>query len=144
MTRPSRWIVRSTLAHIPPSSLTHLFRWSLASIARFGSLHRSILPSLLSRYFLLLALVDPISGDGPNLGSNDGAFCYQLHSLPYRDFRPTLQLASSLFHDCPCWANGPWDEPLYWYGLVGDGILSDRDPHDLPSPFTLFENEVTP
>ena len=26
------------------------------------------------------ALVDPISGDGPNLGSNDGAFCYQLHS----------------------------------------------------------------
>ena len=88
----------------------------------------------------LLALVDPISGDGPNLGSNDGAFCYQLHSLPYRDFRPTLQLASSLFHDCPCWANGPWDEPLYWYGLVGDGILSDRDPHDLPSPFTLFEN----
>ena len=29
-----------------------------------------------------LLLVDPISGDGPNLGSNDGAFCYQLHSLP--------------------------------------------------------------
>ena len=42
-------------------------------------------------------MVDPLSGDGPNLGSNDGAFCYQLHSQPYRDFRPTLQLASVLF-----------------------------------------------
>ena len=30
-------------------------------------------------------------------GSNDGSNCYKLHSLGYRDFRPTLQLSSILF-----------------------------------------------
>ncbi len=63
-------------------------------------------------------LLDPCSGDGPNLGSNDGAFCYQLHSQPYRDFRPTLQLASVLFAGQPALAPGPWDEPLHWLGLI--------------------------
>jgi hypothetical protein len=64
------------------------------------------------------ALLDPCSGDGPNLGSNDGAFCYQLHNQPYRDFRPTLQLASVLFAGQPALAPGPWDEPLRWLGLI--------------------------
>ncbi|MDA7490968.1 heparinase II/III family protein [Synechococcus sp. AH-707-M23] len=64
------------------------------------------------------ALVDPFSGDGPNLGSNDGAFVYQLHSQPYRDFRPTLQLASVLFAGQPVLAPGPWDEPLHWFELI--------------------------
>lgn len=65
----------------------------------------------------LVALVDPISGGGPNLGSNDGAFCYQLHSQPYRDFRPTLQLASVLFEGKAALPAGPWDEPLLWLDL---------------------------
>ncbi len=64
------------------------------------------------------ALLDPCSGDGPNHGSNDGAFCYQLHSQPYRDFRPTLQLASVLFTGQPALAPGFWDEPLHWLGLI--------------------------
>ena len=66
----------------------------------------------------LTALIDSCSGDGPNLGSNDGAFCYQLHSLSYRDFRPTLQLAWVLFFDQQALVAGPWDEPLYWLGLI--------------------------
>ena len=53
------------------------------------------------------SMVDPISGDGPNLGSNDGAFCFQLHSQPYRDFRPTLQLASVLFRGNTALPPGP-------------------------------------
>ena len=64
------------------------------------------------------ALLDPCSGDGPNLGSNDGAFCYQLHSQPYRDFRPTLQLASVLFTGQPALVPGPWNEPLHWLALI--------------------------
>ena len=63
-------------------------------------------------------VLDDCSGDGPNLGSNDGAFCYQLHSNSYRDFRPTLQLASVLFCNQPALSSGPWDEPLYWLGLI--------------------------
>ena len=65
----------------------------------------------------LSLLVDPLSGDGPNLGSNDGAFCYQLHNQPYRDFRPTVQLASVLFLGGPLLSEGPWDEPCHWLGL---------------------------
>ena len=42
-------------------------------------------------------MVDPLSVDGPNLARNDSAFCYQLPSKLYRDFRTTLQLASVLF-----------------------------------------------
>ena len=86
----------------------------------------------------LAALVDPISGDGPNLGSNDGAFCYQLHNQPYRDFRPTLQLASVLFQGHPALPHGPWDEPLHWLGLAGDGLPAQADQPTSAAPISLF------
>ena len=88
----------------------------------------------------LTAMVDPLSGDGPNLGSNDGAFCYTLHSQLYRDFRPTLQLASAFFQGHPAFSSGPWDEPLHWLGLVEGGIKSQVE-QPLPTPaITLFED----
>ena len=86
----------------------------------------------------LMSMVDPLSGDGPNLGSNDGAFCYQLHSQPYRDFRPTLQLASVLFQGHPALSDGPWNEPLHWLGLVGDGIPAQAGQPTSATPITLF------
>ncbi len=82
----------------------------------------------------LAALLDPLSGDGPNLGSNDGSFCYQLHNQPYRDFRPTLQLASVLFCGHPALAPGPWDEPLHWLGLIPSSEQSEATPSPTP-PF---------
>ena len=84
------------------------------------------------------AMVDPLSGDGPNLGSNDGAFCYGLHSQPYRDFRPTLQMASVLFQGHPALPSGPWDEPLHWLGVVGDGIPDQVEQPSPTPPITLF------
>ena len=83
-------------------------------------------------------MVDPLSGDGPNLGSNDGAFCYGLHSQPYRDFRPTLQLASILFQGHPALSDGPCDEPLHWLGLVGDGMPAQAEQPTSAAPITLF------
>ena len=88
----------------------------------------------------LAAMVDPCSGDGPNLGSNDGAFCYQLHSQPYRDFRPTLQLASLLFLGQPALEPGPWDEPLHWLGLISPPAewlgASSPQPQEAAAPKT--------
>lgn len=78
----------------------------------------------------LSAVVDPISGDGPNLGSNDGAFCYQLHSQPCRDFRPSQQLASVVFEGRTALPRGPWDEPLHWIDLPADSSLSPSTQHD--------------
>ena len=64
--------------------------------------------------------IDKQTGNGPNLGSNDGTFCFQLHDLSYRDFRPTLQLASIIdkkYKNC-LFPPGPWDEPIYWFELL--------------------------
>jgi hypothetical protein len=88
----------------------------------------------------LAVLLDPLSGDGPNLGSNDGAFCYQLHNQPYRDFRPTLQLAALLFHGKPTLASGPWDEPLVWLALFppAEEAESSSPPPTPSAGITLF------
>ena len=88
------------------------------------------------------ALLDPISGDGPNLGSNDGAFCYQLHSQSYRDFRPTLQLASVLFTGLPCLAPGPWNEPLHWFGLIE--LIAEGVNDLLPEKSDVFSTKPLP
>lgn len=65
----------------------------------------------------LQAMTDPVSGDAPNLGANDGARLFQLHGLPYRDFRPTVQVASIIFEEVRVYPSGPWDEPLAWLGI---------------------------
>ena len=49
-------------------------------------------------------------------------------------------MASVLFQDHPALPSGPWDEPLHWLGLVGDGIPAQvEQPLPVP-PITLFEN----
>ena len=65
------------------------------------------------------AMIDPVSGDVPNLGPNDGAYPYRLDSSVYRDFRPCLQLASLLFTGGPAFEFGPWWESAAWLGVPG-------------------------
>lgn len=65
----------------------------------------------------LEAMFDPITGDAPNLGANDGARLIPLADTPFRDFRPSLQLAAELFCSARAIAaEGPWDQPLIWLG----------------------------
>ncbi len=45
----------------------------------------------------LRSFVSEKTGDAPNLGANDGAHLLKLTDSPYRDYRPTVQLASILF-----------------------------------------------
>ncbi len=67
----------------------------------------------------LHAMVDPLSGDGPNVGANDGARLLPLTDTSYRDFRPSLQLAMVLFAGRRALgAPGAWDHALSWLGLV--------------------------
>ena len=61
--------------------------------------------------------IDKKSGDAPNLGANDGAYCYQLHNRVFRDFRYTLQLASTLFCKFSALPQGKWDEQLFLENL---------------------------
>jgi len=66
------------------------------------------------------AMIDPASGDGPNLGGNDGAHPYRLDGSAYRDFRSSLQLASLLFIGRAALPSGPWDEPAAWLGVSAE------------------------
>lgn len=45
----------------------------------------------------LYNFIEPSTGDVPNLGHNDGAHLLQLIDSDYRDYRPSVQLASVLF-----------------------------------------------
>lgn len=61
----------------------------------------------------LAHMVDRETGDGPNLGSNDGARILALTDGPFRDFRPTLQTSAALFlGKRAIAAPGPWDRML--------------------------------
>lgn len=68
----------------------------------------------------LAALVDPVSGRTPNLGSNDGSDILPLAGCAHTDCRPLLQAASLAFTGRPALPPGPWDETALWLGL-GDG-----------------------
>jgi hypothetical protein len=72
----------------------------------------------------LYQLLDPKTGDAPNLGHNDGARLFLLTETDYRDFRPTLQLASVLFYGKPLFA---LQQGLDWLGL-GENLESGTEP----------------
>jgi hypothetical protein len=81
----------------------------------------------------LRAMVSADSGDAPNIGANDGARLLQF-TAGYRDYRPSVQLASALFWDRSAYGPGPWNDGLRWLGLdepatrmaeTGSRIFSD-------------------
>jgi hypothetical protein len=66
----------------------------------------------------LHAMVDPVTGDAPNVGANDGAHLFQLSDTGYRDFRPSVELAMALFRNARAYpGEGGWRVPLAWLGL---------------------------
>lgn len=69
----------------------------------------------------LCTMIDPASGDAPNLGANDGANLLPLTDAEFRDFRPSAQIASALFRSRRAFAPGSWDDALAWLGLDPGG-----------------------
>jgi len=67
----------------------------------------------------LLALIDPDSGQAPNLGANDGAYLFPLTVCPFADFRPPAWAAARAFldYDLP---HGVWDEMSLWFAVNMD------------------------
>lgn len=64
----------------------------------------------------LYSLVQP-QGGVSNLGANDGAQLLPLSNADYRDFRPSVQLASILFlHRC-AYNAGVWNLPVQWLDI---------------------------
>lgn len=78
----------------------------------------------------LAACVHPQSGDAPNIGANDGTRLLPLSDTDYRDFRPSVQLASVLFCDARAYReSGSWDAALHWLDIpVPDSVLPAARP----------------
>ncbi|RIK26925.1 MAG: hypothetical protein DCC54_05530 [Anaerolineae bacterium] len=74
----------------------------------------------------LAQLIEPVSGEMPVFGSNDGALVCPLDSCDFADYRPTLQMGWYLLHGKRLFDAGAWDESLFW--LAGESALkSGRD-----------------
>lgn len=94
--------------------MVEVWRLHLELPAFSERLHKRL--SAASRW--LYNMVCPENGDAPNLGANDGARLLQLGDTAYRDYRPTVQLATALFEKKRAYAEqGPWDFPLRWLGV---------------------------
>jgi Heparinase II/III-like protein/Heparinase II/III N-terminus len=64
-------------------------------------------------------MVNSENGDAPNVGANDGARLLQLTDTAYRDYRPTVQLATALFANQRAYEQpGTWDHALRWLGVA--------------------------
>lgn len=94
--------------------MAEVWRRHLGLPAFTESLHSRVL----SATEWLRHMVNPVNGDGPNVGANDGARLLQLTDTPFRDHRPTVQLALVLFAGKRAYAQpGPWDHALQWLGV---------------------------
>jgi hypothetical protein len=66
----------------------------------------------------LFAMVDPANGGAPNVGANDGAHLLQFSGSDYRDYRPSVQLAMTLFAGKRAYSSdGTFNTPLHWLGV---------------------------
>ena len=75
----------------------------------------------------LYQMISPDNGNGPNLGANDGSLLIQLTDSEYRDYRPSVQLASCLFNNVRAYPNeGLWDSHLSWLGIINDSEESEE------------------
>ncbi|MDW3028005.1 heparinase II/III family protein [Acinetobacter baumannii] len=65
-----------------------------------------------------LYVLTQADGDVPNLGANDGARLIPVSQTDYRDFRPTVQLASTLFHQHSYYPEpDSYDESLIFFQI---------------------------
>lgn len=94
--------------------MTEVWRRHL-SLPKFSATYQA---RALAATHWLQHMVNPVNGDGPNLGANDGARLLQLTDTAYRDYRPSVQLAMALFAGQRAYAqDGPWNTPLKWLGV---------------------------
>lgn len=74
-------------------------------------------------------------GDVPNIGANDGAHLLAVSTTDYRDFRPSVQLASTLFARQSYYpVSGTYDESLTFFKLNKKEI----NPSKLPQKNQFF------
>lgn len=62
----------------------------------------------------LMRLVDPVTGQAPLYGANDGANVLPLAETGFLDMRPVVQMAAAVHRSELPLPEGPWDEAAAW------------------------------
>jgi len=75
----------------------------------------------------LANLIEPETGDAPNLGGNDGAQLALPLQTAYRDFRPSVQLSSVLFRRARMYADADLDTSLCLLGIDSKRFPVERN-----------------
>lgn len=93
----------------------------------------------------LANMVDQVSYDAPNLGSNDSTALYKIDMLPYRDFRVRLQTLSVLLFGAKVFEDSCCNEALDFFGIEHSGLditpLSQRPVEFTNGGYVKFTNK---
>ena len=96
--------------------IVQLLNWVLA----LAETHKFKLPDIVRNKGLLLLeflkeFQNPITGELPNYGLNDGTLLFPLSDCEYRDFRPSLNTMSRLLGRGCLYGEGSWEEEARWF-----------------------------
>ena len=80
----------------------------------------------------LYLFVDKISGDGPNLGANDGAHILNFTDCEYRDFKPSVELACLLFLKKTAYGGQLQNKYEALFGLIATEKMANAESSKLP------------
>lgn len=74
----------------------------------------------------LYAFVDEISGDVPNIGTNDGSRPFLITASGYRDYRPSVQLGAKIFQRNLKFKKVEFNDSFAWMKLIAEAKLSEN------------------
>ena len=64
------------------------------------------------------SLLNDATGSPPRYGADDGALILALNHCDYFDYRPVVQLSRTICKQPTRFAQGCWNENLFWFGLA--------------------------
>lgn len=103
-------------------SLTEFWRHEMG-LATFSS---GLLNKASLMVDFLYAFVDELSGDVPNLGTNDGSRPFLITASGYRDYRSTVQLGAKLFQNSLKFSDPEVSDSLAWMNLFSEVNTIDK------------------
>ncbi|MCZ2126861.1 MAG: heparinase II/III family protein [Anaerolineales bacterium] len=106
--------------------ILHLYLYAI----QLGKINQSpftnyLITSIFNSINYLSRLINPVTGQMPVYGSNDGALVLPLNNCDFTDYRPLLQLGAWITQNNLLFESGAWDEDLYW--------ICDLAPNPSPS-----------
>ena len=104
----------------------HLLSWTtrLAEVNEV-QLDAQVLEKFKQASDFIESLLNETSGSPPRYGADDGAMILALNHCDYFDFRPIVQLCRTINKLPNRFADGCWNEDLFWFGLPTGGPVDD-------------------